>query len=201
VQTDFSTPGINVRSVFDSAKSGHTTGRVVRHAGRDYAFVRLKSGETAQFPCEHLEPVPDKETRGDSFKNFRFAGPDQLQRAVITEKVRGRLTDVFYSMGSGHAIFYPHQFKPVLKLVSSPGGRILIADEVGLGKTIPPFHPMPQSSPLRPVTRATSSQGSKSSSLRPKSRLMDRCKPRVSPTARMASRRQCNLMRTWATPH
>ena len=109
---------------------------MVRHAGRDYAFVRLKSGETAQFPCEQLELVPHKETRGDTFKNFRFAGPDQLQRAIITEKVRGRLTDVFYSMGSGHAIFYPHQFKPVLKLVSSPGGRILIADEVGLGKTI-----------------------------------------------------------------
>ena len=106
---------------------------MVRHAGRDYAFVRLKSGETAQFPCEQLELVPHKETRGDTFKNFRFAGPDQLQRAIITEKVRGRLTDVD-SMGSGHAIFYPHQFKPVLKLVSSPGGRILIADEVGLEK-------------------------------------------------------------------
>ena len=39
-------------------------------------------------------------------------------------------------MGTGHAEFYPHQFKPVLKLVSSTGGRILIADEVGLGKTI-----------------------------------------------------------------
>jgi superfamily II DNA or RNA helicase len=135
-EIDFSTPGLHVRSVFDLAKSGHTTGRVVRHAGRDYTFVRLKSGETAQFPCEHLRLVPQKETRADTFKNFQFAGPDQLQRAVIIEKVRGRLTDVFYSMGSGHAIFYPHQFKPVLKLVSSPGGRILIADEVGLGKTI-----------------------------------------------------------------
>jgi hypothetical protein len=58
------------------------------------------------------------------------------QRAILTEKVRGRLTEVFYSMGTGHADFYPHQFKPVLKLVSSTGGRILIADEVGLGKTI-----------------------------------------------------------------
>lgn len=39
-------------------------------------------------------------------------------------------------MGTGHADFYPHQFKPVLKLVASTSGRILIADEVGLGKTI-----------------------------------------------------------------
>lgn len=128
--------GIHVRSLYDASKSGHTIGRVIRHAGRDYAFVRLKSGETAQYPCEQLELVPEIETRANAVADFRFAGPDSLQRAILTEKVRGRLTDIFYSMGSGHADFYPHQFKPVLKLVGSAAGRILIADEVGLGKTI-----------------------------------------------------------------
>jgi hypothetical protein len=53
--------------------------------------------------------------------------------------------------------------------------------------------PRPRSSPLRRVTRATSSQGSRSSSLRPKSRPMGRCKLRVSTTARMVSRRRCDL--------
>lgn len=133
---DFSQPDIRVRDIFDPAKTGHTTGRVVRHAARDYAFIRLRNGEIAQIPCEHLEVSPEKETREDAIRRFQFSGPEALQRAIITEKVRGQLTDVFYSMGSGHADFYPHQFKPVLRLVSSPGGRILIADEVGLGKTI-----------------------------------------------------------------
>jgi superfamily II DNA or RNA helicase len=32
--------------------------------------------------------------------------------------------------------FYPYQFKPVLKFLDSPNGGILIADEVGMGKTI-----------------------------------------------------------------
>ena len=89
-----------------------------------------------QSVSEELELVPEIETRADAVAKFRFAGPDQLHRAILTEKVRGRLTEVFYSMGTGHADFYPHQFKPVLKLVSSTSGRILIADEVGLGKTI-----------------------------------------------------------------
>jgi len=55
---------------------------------------------------------------------------------LALEKVRGDLTDVFYSMESSRTDFYPHQFKPVMKFVESPSGRILIADEVGLGKTI-----------------------------------------------------------------
>jgi len=109
---------------------------MVRHAGRDHTFILLPSGETAQYPCEQLERVPELETRADAIASLRLAGPDSLERAILTEKVRGRLTDVVYSMETGHADFYPHQFRPVLKLVSSIGGRILIADEVGLGKTI-----------------------------------------------------------------
>jgi superfamily II DNA or RNA helicase len=39
-------------------------------------------------------------------------------------------------MGTGKANFHPHQFRPAVKFVQSANRRILIADEVGLGKTI-----------------------------------------------------------------
>lgn len=133
---DFSISGILVRSIFDPAKTGRTTGEIINFAGRSYARLQLKSGEISQVPCEQLERIPEVETRLDAIAALRLSGPEHLHRAILTEKVKGRLTDVFYSMGTGDAEFYPHQFKPVLKLVSSANGRILIADEVGLGKTI-----------------------------------------------------------------
>lgn len=133
---DFAIPNIQVRSIFDSSKAGLTTGTVKRLGGRNYVLIRLPSGETEPFPESHLELAPEAETRASAIKKGRFAGLDALRRALLTEKVRGRLTDIFYAMGAGHADFYPHQFKPALKFVSSTVGRLLIADEVGLGKTI-----------------------------------------------------------------
>ena len=41
-----------------------------------------------------------------------------------------------YSMESTNTDFHAYQFKPVLKLINSTSQSLLIADEVGLGKTI-----------------------------------------------------------------
>ncbi|KAA3623339.1 MAG: ATP-dependent helicase, partial [Proteobacteria bacterium] len=41
-----------------------------------------------------------------------------------------------YAMGLTQTDFYPHQYKPLLTLLDSPVNGLLIADEVGLGKTI-----------------------------------------------------------------
>lgn len=45
-------------------------------------------------------------------------------------------TEVLYSLNSARIDFVPYQFRPVLKLIHSDRPRILIADSVGVGKTI-----------------------------------------------------------------
>jgi len=69
-------------------------------------------------------------------QNQRYGTIQDMRRRMTYEKLRGLLTNVFYSMRTAEIDFYPHQFKPVLRFVESATNRLLIADEVGLGKTI-----------------------------------------------------------------
>lgn len=96
-------------------------------------------GNQCQFePVEQLE-IRDTHARHDAesdVRNARYGTIGDLRRRVTFEKLRGMLTDVFYSMKTSEIDFYPHQFRPVLRFIESATNRLLIADEVGLGKTI-----------------------------------------------------------------
>jgi superfamily II DNA or RNA helicase len=85
---------------------------------------------------ELLECSPTSSDPTSDLEAGRFGTPTDLQRILTFEKIKGALTNVFYSMEASNTTFYPHQFKPVMRFIESPNGRLLIADEVGLGKTI-----------------------------------------------------------------
>ena len=126
-------PGAMVRLRSDPSRGG----LLLEGTDPRMASVRLMDGSgVSRFPRRALEAVPEHESMADRFATGRFVHPDELRRVFTRLRVTGRLSDVFYSMEATATDFYPHQFKPVVKLMSSPTDALLIADEVGVGKTI-----------------------------------------------------------------
>jgi superfamily II DNA or RNA helicase len=73
------------------------------------------------------------------------ADPAPASVGATLEELNARLTALqlvapslenLYSLQSGRIDFIPYQFRPVLKFIRSDRPRLLVADEVGVGKTI-----------------------------------------------------------------
>ena len=130
-------PGTLVRLKYDPARGGLLLEGETRLGGAKMVRVQHLNGTVTSFPYSNLEPVPSKtESAWDLFAKGRFVEPGCLRRTLTRLRVTGRLSDVVYSMEATKTDFYAFQFKPVIKLINSPTDALLIADEVGLGKTI-----------------------------------------------------------------
>ena len=130
-------PGTFIRLKQDPTRAGVLLEGEKHAAGARMVEVRFADGQVKWLPYSALETVPSAaESPSDRFAAGRFVEPDWLRRTLTRLRVTGRLSEVVYSMEATETDFYAYQFKPVIKLMSSPTDALLIADEVGLGKTI-----------------------------------------------------------------
>lgn len=60
----------------------------------------------------------------------------ELQAHLTSLQILSPSTANLFSLRSGRVQFVPYQYRPVLKLIRADRPRLLIADEVGVGKTI-----------------------------------------------------------------
>ena len=113
------------------------TGEIKQIGKNVYIFVRAANGTRKMMLIDTLLPVEEKSQEPlEQIRKGCYGSIVDLKRLVTFEKLKGTLNEIVYSMEAARVDFYPHQFKPVLKFIDSPMHRLVLADEVGLGKTI-----------------------------------------------------------------
>jgi superfamily II DNA or RNA helicase len=119
-------------------RPGIFTGRTQRHGHFLLAEIEFGPGDRRFRPTAYLRPAPREQslTIAERIGESLWGRISDLRRLLTFEKLRGTLDDIIYSMEAAQIDFLPYQFKPVLKFINSPTERLVIADEVGLGKTI-----------------------------------------------------------------
>jgi superfamily II DNA or RNA helicase len=133
---EISPPHFSVGDEVSTVPSGqHGVIRTRQFAAGTWNYGVHVDGRTQQIREQNLDaPLvdddPDVWIARPAATARRFAAT--LTRAKLAEQ----LTDTVFSFRASRTLFRPYQFRPVIRLLATGNLRLLIADEVGLGKTI-----------------------------------------------------------------
>lgn len=93
-------------------------------------------GRTESILAEDLRPIGDGKSVKELFVNGAFGDERAFSRLLTFARINEPVRDTIYSYQASRTELHGYQYIPLLKYLNSQFGRILIADEVGLGKTI-----------------------------------------------------------------
>ncbi|SFK15142.1 Helicase conserved C-terminal domain-containing protein [Desulfomicrobium apsheronum] len=93
-------------------------------------FKVFQNGKKIIYYESQLESLSTDEDKNE------YLEAKELQAYITSLQILSPSTSNLFSLRSGRVKFVPYQYRPVLKLIRADRPRLLIADEVGVGKTI-----------------------------------------------------------------
>lgn len=128
--------GERVRLLSDPGRIGVITDKVRERRGNKMHFVQFPDS-SKWISSESLERLSSSANDIYSLlEEGKFGRINDFRRNLTYIQLSGKLANIVYSMDTTNTEFYAYQYKPVLSFLDAPSKGILIADEVGLGKTI-----------------------------------------------------------------
>lgn len=122
---------ISVNSIVHLLSDHNTKGMVasVEKVGETLKYKVFVNSQIREFfdGQIELEQVSD---------NHATVDITDIRRLLTAYQIKKPSADSLYSLNAARIDFVPYQFRPALKLIKSDTPRLLIADSVGVGKTI-----------------------------------------------------------------
>jgi superfamily II DNA or RNA helicase len=129
-------PGTRVRLIANPARVGVTVAETEGGPNRLRQLVVFPDGDDFVL-CKALEKVTSANVSPERLiADGHYGRVKDLRGSIAYCRLSGKLANLIYSLNTTNTQFLPYQFKPLLAFLDSPCNGVLIADEVGLGKTI-----------------------------------------------------------------
>lgn len=118
---------IAVGSMITLVSDSSVVGAVVGISGDKYSV--LVGSEVKDFYKEQIK-LMEKKNAADRLSL------DKVKASITAYQINNPGSANLYSLNSARIDFVPYQFRPALKLIKADSPRLLVADDVGVGKTI-----------------------------------------------------------------
>lgn len=145
--------GDNVQSV-TTRENGVIVLVYPKRPGKQLYDVVFENGQRKPTLESTLIPVTDYNDPFDCCVKGIYGSNSDFTCINTSYKIRNTSNNTISSLKASKTIFKAYQFKPLLKFLNSRNHRVLIADEVGLGKTIEAGHIMLELSARRELKNA-----------------------------------------------